>query len=215
MTPTTPAERSGEPVKESFDRTSVRNRIVAGARHHFFTYGFRQVTMDDLAAELGMSKKTLYKYFSSKRSLIEAALLNKIGEASSDLDRIISASSSDFPYALRQLLECLQRHTGEVQPPFVRDVRREAPELFKLVEGRRREMIHNYFGRLLDEGRRAGIIRTDIPATMITEILLAAVDQIINPQRLEELGLTAREGFTAIIAVIFKGVITDAGRSHL
>ena len=41
-------------------------RIVAAARRYFLAHGFRGVTMDDLAAELGMSKKTLYAHFSSK-----------------------------------------------------------------------------------------------------------------------------------------------------
>jgi len=171
--------------------------------------------MDDLAKELGMSKKTLYTYFSSKASLMEAVLRDKFSEVEADLERITSSSSSDFPAALRQLLECMQRHTGELQPPFVRDVQREAPELFKLAENRRREMIHRYFGTLLNEGTRAGIIRTDIPTELIIEILLAAVDAIINPKRLGELGLTPKEGFTTVIAVIIEGVITETGRAHL
>src|SRR5690349_13753943 len=50
----------------------VQQRIVAGARCYFFAHGFRGVTMDDLAAELGMSKKTLYVHFSSKMVLLQA-----------------------------------------------------------------------------------------------------------------------------------------------
>ena len=113
------------------------------------------------------------------------------------------------------LLECMQRHTGEIKPPFVRDVQREAPELFKMVESRRKEMIYRYVGKLLDEGRNAGIIRTDIPAELIIEILLAAVNAIMNPQRLSELSLTAREAFSTVTSVIFEGVITETGRSNL
>ncbi|HKA32612.1 MAG TPA: helix-turn-helix domain-containing protein, partial [Candidatus Binatia bacterium] len=45
-------------------------RIVAAARRHFLAHGFRHVTMDDLAAELGASKKTLYASFPSKEALI-------------------------------------------------------------------------------------------------------------------------------------------------
>jgi len=49
---------------------AARRRILAGARRHFFANGFRRVTMDDLAAELGMSKKTLYAHFPSKQHLL-------------------------------------------------------------------------------------------------------------------------------------------------
>ena len=44
----------------------IRQRIVEAARAHFFSHGFRRVTMDDLAEELGISKKTLYAHFPGK-----------------------------------------------------------------------------------------------------------------------------------------------------
>jgi AcrR family transcriptional regulator len=98
--------------------------------------------MDDLAEELGMSKKTLYAYFPSKTALLEAVVLDKLGSVEGDLAAIASESSSDFLGALHKLLACVQRHTEEIRQPFVRDVRREAPEIFKLVESRRRDLIH-------------------------------------------------------------------------
>ena len=121
--------------------------------------------------------------------------------------------SADALAALQQLLACMQRHTEEIQPPFVRDIRREAPELFKLVEERRREMIQRYFGKIFDEGREAGIIRKDISTELIVEILLGAVQAIMNPTKMDELGLEPKTGYSAIIRVILDGVITKKGRA--
>ena len=70
-----------------------------------------------------------------------------------------------------------------------------------------------YFGKLLGEGRKTGIIRKDIPATLVIEILLGAVQAIMNPSKREELGLTPKTGYAAIIRVVLEGVITDKGRS--
>ena len=163
------------------ETNSTSDRIVTAARKHFFTHGFRNVTMDDLADELGMSKKTLYSCFPTKAALLEAVLLDKSRSIEADLDRIMSAPSSDVPAALQALLACIRRHMEEIQPAFVRDMRREAPEVFKVVEDRRRSLIHRYFGKLFNEGRRAGIIRKDIPAGMLIEILLAATDAVNLP----------------------------------
>ncbi len=74
----------------------VRQRLIAAARCHFFAHGFRNVTMDDLAQELGMSKKTLYACFPSKIALVEAVLLDKIGRIDADLERIAAESAVDF-----------------------------------------------------------------------------------------------------------------------
>jgi AcrR family transcriptional regulator len=193
---------------------SAGQRIVTAARRHFFTHGFRNVTMDDLAEELGMSKKTLYASYPSKAALLRAVILDKFRSVEADLDGVLSECPTDVLATLRRLLACMQRHTEEIQPPFVRDIRREAPEIFALVESRRREVIQRYFGKLFDDGRRAGIIRKDIPANLIIEILLGAVEAIMNPKKMAELGLAPKAGYAAILTVILDGVITEKGRSR-
>lgn len=191
---------------------SASRRIVAAARRHFLAHGFRGVTMEDLADELGMSKKTLYACFPSKDALLEAVLLEKFRSVEADLARLTSTRSPDVLAALHQLLACLQRHTEEIQPPFIRDIRRAAPEMFKLVESRRRDLIQRHFGKLLGDGRRTGLIRKDIPTRLIMEILLGAVQAIMNPAKMAELGLTPKTGITAIITVLLEGVIAKTGR---
>lgn len=189
-------------------------RIIAVARQHFFAHGFRAVTMDDLAGELGMSKKTLYASFPTKTDLLRAVLLDKFRRVEADLQRIVAGFSNNMLDSLHQLLACLQRHTEEIQPPFVRDIRREAPQLFELVQSRRRQIIQTYFGSLLDECRKAGIIRKDVATRLIIEILLGATEAIMNPVRMAELGLSPRTGYSTIINVVFEGVLTEKGRGR-
>lgn len=200
------------PPKDLPARRSASQRIITAARRHYLSHGFRGVTMDDLVAELGMSKKTVYACFTSKAALVKAVLLDKFDEIEADLRRITS-DSTDVQASLHRLLACVQRHTEEIQPPFVRDIQREAPELFQLVERRRREIIRRHFGKLFEQGRRTGIIRKDIPTPQIIEILLGATHAILNPPKMAELNLTPKTGFTAIIAVILQGALTNAGRS--
>jgi AcrR family transcriptional regulator len=188
-------------------------RIVTAARQHFMAHGFRGVTMDDLAAELGMSKKTIYAEFPGKKELVHAVLLEKLGSAEADLERITASPSGGALAELRELLACLQRHTAEIQPAFVRDLKREAPELFQMVEARRAQMIQRYFGRIFADGRRDKIVRGDIPLELILEILLNAVQGIMNPARLDALGLTPNAGYQAIVSVVLEGVLTAKGRA--
>ena len=196
------------------DRTA-RQRIIRAAREQFLAHGFHGVTMDDLAEGLGMSKKTLYAHFPSKTALLEAMLLDKFRCAEEELEAITSECSADFPTGLHRLLACVQRHAEEIRPPFVRDIQREAPDLFKVVQARRREVIQRYFSKLLGEGRREGLIRKDIPVHIIIEILLGAVEAIVNPPRLAELGHSVKSGLTAIISVILEGALTPEGRTKL
>lgn len=201
-------------VKESPAERAVRQRIVAEARRHFFDHGFRGVTMDDLARELAMSKKTMYACFPSKGALLEAVILEKFNHVDADLDRISSETASDCLGALHRLLTCVQGHMEEIQPPFVRDIRRDAPDLFQVVESRRRDVIQRHFGKVFLEGRRTGLIRQDIPPRLAIEILLGAVQAIMNPPKMEELGLTPKTGFAAIIRVVLEGLTTEKARAR-
>lgn len=190
-------------------------RIVAAARRHFLAQGFRRVTMDDLAAELGMSKKTLYACFPSKTALVEAVLLAKFRAIEADVEGIMTEHAADFPMALHRLFTALQRQTEEIQPPFLRDLQREAPELFQVVETRRRGLIRRTFGKLFTEGRRAGMIRKDVPVNLVVEILLGATQAVVSPAKLTELGLTAKAGLAAVLKVVLQGVTTPKGRVKL
>ena len=107
-------------LKERPVDDDIKRRILAAARATFYVQGFRSVTMDDLAEQLGVSKKTLYAHFPSKAALLEALMLDKFRRVEADLARVTAESSTDFLAGLHQLLACIQQHTEEVQPPFVR-----------------------------------------------------------------------------------------------
>jgi hypothetical protein len=130
------------------------------------------------------------------------------------LAQITSDTSADFLKTLHRLLACLQRHTGEIQPPFVRDLRREAPDLFKIVEDRRRQIIQRHFGSFFARGRKLGTVRKDISTELIIAVLLAATQAIMNPPRMAELGLNPKEGYTAIISIVLEGVLTTGRKSR-
>ena len=189
-----------------------RQRIVDAARAHFFSHGFRRVTMNDLAAELGISKKTLYVHFPDKMAVLEAVLADKFAGVQAKLEQVTREHAHDFPAALHELLANTQRELDEIKPPFVRDMRQKAPHVFKTVERRRSELLGHFFGKLFVEGQRAGMVRKDIPAKIMIEILLGTVQAIVNPAKVEELGMTPRSAFSAILDVVLEGVLTRKGK---
>ncbi|HEX3618765.1 MAG TPA: TetR/AcrR family transcriptional regulator [Candidatus Udaeobacter sp.] len=190
-----------------------QQRIVEAARAHFFCHGFRSVTMDELAEELGISKKTLYAHFPGKIELLEAVLADKFAGVEAKLNEIARAHPHDFSAALHELLANMQRELDEIKPPFVRDMRLKAPHVFKVIERRRAALIERFFGKLFIEGQRSGMVRKDVPAKLTIEILLAIVQAIMNPLKMEELGMTPKEGFAGILKIILEGALTRRGRT--
>jgi AcrR family transcriptional regulator len=205
-------KRAHKPTPRSQKRDPNRQRIVDAARIHFFSHGFRSVTMDDLAEELGISKKTLYTHFPGKFDLLEAVLDDKFASVEAMLKELTRTDTHNFPVTLRELLAGTHRELDEIKPPFVRDMRQKAPEVFKIVERRRAALIQRYFGKFFVEGQRAGMVRKDVPAKLMIEILLALVQSIMNPLKMEELGMMPKEGFAGILKIILEGALTAKGR---
>jgi AcrR family transcriptional regulator len=206
-----PPPSAGSPAADA----SARERILKSARRHFFAHGFRGVTMDDLAVEMGMSKKTLYAHFASKMALLKAVMLGKISEIDAAMESVTAEASLEFPQILQKLLACLQKHASEIQPAFARDLSKEAPELVDLLLARRRKIIQRTFGRVLTVGRASRLVRSDIPIEFLIEILLGAAEAIVTPQKLAERGATPLECISPILSVFLHGVLTETGRSQV
>jgi AcrR family transcriptional regulator len=192
------------PRQRSAPSPTTRARILTAARAHFFRHGFRNVTMDDLAAELGVSKKTLYAHFPSKDALLAAVLQSKYESIRRVLREVTSQRLPHFPDALHALSRGVQNEMNELQPAFLRDMSK-APEIFQRVEQRRAKLIREHFGRLFRQGQRDGHVRTDIPVKLMIETLLGAVQAIMNPQKLEQLELAPRDVFVGLLDLLLHG----------
>ena len=189
----------------------ARDRIVATAERIFFASGFSRVLMDDLARELGMSKKTLYSHFASKEDLLRAVLARRTGEVERGLEAIVSAKET-FPLKLGHLAGFLQSKLADVSPVFLGDIRRYAPECFQVVEEFRARAIPRYFGRLFEEGIRTGHVRRYVNRELLIRMMVLSIQGIIRPGTVEELHLRPREALEHILAILFDGMLTPRGR---
>lgn len=190
----------------------VRQRIVTSARAHFFQHGFRGVTMDDLAAEMAMSKKTLYVHFQSKRALLEAVIDQKFGSIESEIVSTGSAMQEDFGEILHRRLTCMRLHAQEISPTFIRDVAKEDPGLVSQIKKRRRDLISRTFGQILKVGQKAGAIRKDISADLLVEILIGITDSVATPESLASKRRGPGEVLPAILSVFLEGALVRKGR---
>lgn len=194
-------------IKAPHPADPARERIVSAARAHFLQHGFRGVTMDDLAAEMGMSKKTFYVHFPSKRALLEAVIEQKLGGFAAEMEAIHAGAPADFATTLQRLLEGLRRQAQEITATFVRDLAREDPALFGRIKARRREIIGRTFGHLLSAGQKSGAVRRDIPAEFLVEILLGTADAIATPENLALKRQAPGDVLAAILGVFLHGAL--------
>src|SRR5690554_6946521 len=114
--------------------TEPRERIVAAARRRFLRYGFARCTMAELAAELGMSKKTLYQHFRSKEELVDELVTRKSHEMLAGFEAALTAPNLSFPERSARFFHHALTQFAEIDVAFVRDVRRFTPRIHLRIE---------------------------------------------------------------------------------
>jgi len=187
-------------------------RIRQAARARLLASGYSALTMDDLARELGMSKKTLYLHFRSKDELIDS-IIEEIGHAIRDrMDSVLANPKLDFTQKLRALVEVIGSNLALASPGLLHDLQRFAPQLYQKIDDLRRRNVPYVFGRLIRAGQTEGKVRPEIDPDFAVEFWLQAIRGLVQPAVLECTELTPRQTLERAIRLFFGGLLSPAGR---
>lgn len=191
----------------------TRERILDHARERFLHHGFSKVTVDELSADLGMSKKTFYKFFPSKEELLRTIIDAMMKGIEREMERI---ENSDRPFAerLADVMVLLGKNMGRISRAFQLDIQRFAPALWKEAETFRRERVIARIGRMILKAREEGIFREEINEVILVHMLLHSIQGIVNPEFLTQQSFSLNEAFRTIFKTLFEGALTDEARKE-
>lgn len=209
MPPAVPAPAPTDPgVAET------RARILQQARSDFFAHGYSRFTMDGLAAELGMSKKTLYVHFAGKDEIIGAVIEHLAAEVRAEADALLANHDLNLAEKLHGFVESMLARMATLHPRTMRDLQRFAPKLYAKVEEMRGRTLPYVFGRFIAEGQSTGLVHPNLPPDFAIEFLLHAMQGMLQPATFERLRLTPRDVMRTAIDLFFGGLLTNAGRKQ-
>lgn len=191
---------------------TLQEQIVLRAQELFFTRGFSSVTTDMIAAELGISKKTLYQHFTSKEELLHACMRKMREDMAGALERVVEKRNMDFVVKLRTLMSIIAAKISRVHRPMFDDMRRKAPELMREIEEFRRTRILPMFERLFAQGARRGKLRSDVDPHLFVMMFYALVERMMSPDTLAQIPYTAAEVYRAVVAVMLEGMLTEEAK---
>ena len=189
-------------------------RILEAASKRFFEFGISKVTVDELAVDLGMSKKTIYKYFASKDDLLLALVRMNIKRIGTEVDGIVDSDQS-FERKMTALLLIIGRQIRRLSPQFQIDMQRLSPALWKEIETFRRERVIARLKEMFVQAQKEKYFRDDLDIEIFHLVLLKAAEGIVNPLTLYEHSFSAAKAFQEIIKILFEGALTADGREHI
>jgi AcrR family transcriptional regulator len=190
----------------------VAARILQAAHRHLFDQGYTALTMDALAHELGMSKKTLYVYFPGKDALVER-IIDLVGRSlRSRMDAVLSDPKLSFPQRLSGVVDVAGSSLARTSPTMLRELQRFAPRIYQKIEELRQNNIPYVFGRLIRDGITAGKVRPDVDPEFATEFWLHAIRGLVQPTTLDRTELTPRQTLERALNLFFNGLLSSSGR---
>lgn len=190
----------------------LRRRITEAAGRLFLSRGFVRVTADEIAAEVGISKATLYREFRSKEEILRAVVRELMAEIGGGAEALIKDESLGFVERLARLFALVGGRISRFSPLFMRDIQKTAPAVWKEVEEFRREKLFANFRTILASGHRQGLFRGDIDLDFLLDMFIRLVEAFVNPAEILRSGKSPAETFASIIKVFFQGILTDRGR---
>lgn len=191
---------------------AVRARVLTTARAQFFAYGYSALLMDELAAELGMSKKTLYVHFPSKDALVAEILQGFVREVRASADALLADPGLSFTVKLHRFSAAMVQRFLKMNPHIFRDLQRAAPHIYRQIEELRHRNIPHIFGQLIRQGQATGMVRADIDPDFAIEFWRPAIQSLMHPDTLDRLQLGPDRAFAQAINLFFGGLLTPAGR---
>jgi TetR/AcrR family transcriptional regulator, cholesterol catabolism regulator len=188
-----------------------RSQILDKCRILFMRYGIKSMTMDDVARELGMSKKTLYQFFENK-----ADLVRNIAEKNTQRDieftkdlqtRAVNALDEMFQvaaYVIEEMAEIMS-------PTAIYDLQKYYPELWADFEKFQNEQIHGHIRHNIERGISEGLYRSDLDADIIAKLYVTKtmcfVDESIFPMKIYD----KRVLFYQFLSYHIRGIATPKG----
>ena len=139
----------------------MKKKILHNATEMFLNIGFKSVTMDDIAANSGISKKTIYAHFANKIQLVEAATLHIFDIISKGID-IIHEQQQNPIIELFEMKRFVMKHLKDEKSSPQYQLQKYYPKIFKNLKHKQFELMQELFKENLTKGIEQKLYRDDI-----------------------------------------------------
>jgi AcrR family transcriptional regulator len=191
----------------------IKEKIFTACQDRFIKEGFARISVDEISTDLAMSKKTFYKYFSSKEDLVQQIMERFMGTVRGNVERIL-LNDKNAVEKLSEIIAMLGTNAGRLSPAFGQDIQRRIPQLWKHIEEFRRQRISEIFARLISQGVNEGAMRPDMNARVFLMCVLGSIERIVQPHILVNESFSIADAIKEIMGIFFKGALTQKGRDQ-
>ncbi len=191
-----------------------KNELLLRCASVFLRLGVRSVTMDDLAREIGVSKKTLYVYFQDKSDLINQIIDQKLAQDRTDCEIGIEQGENAID-SMFLISKSVVENISAVSPTVFFDLKKHYPEAWQKMSNHKWDFVYKMFLENIKRGMQEGLYRENMNPDIIARLYVASTDLImageVYPWPEYEYGKVFLETFRFHI----RGMASDEGITYL
>ncbi|MDP2365255.1 MAG: TetR/AcrR family transcriptional regulator [Ignavibacteria bacterium] len=187
----------------------MQDKIIEQIEDKLFIEGFYKTTMDDVASELGMSKKTIYKFFPSKEDLVMAIAKHFMNRMKG---KILPALNSDKNAIekLGELIKILAGVSEKISTKRMEEMKRHFPSIWNEIDSFRTKMMFENITRVINQGKDEGLF-IDYPTSIVMNMLVASIRSVVNPDFILNNNFSIIEAARTAFKILIGGIVTEKG----
>lgn len=155
-------------------------RILEGAQKLFSRFGLKSVTMDDIAKDLGVSKKTIYQLYADKNDLVKAYMVNEREDHTKNIEEIVKSSKN----AIEEIILTMQfmsKTFNRINPNLFYDMQKYHPQSWAIFREFKEKFMTQLVVQNIEKGKSEGLYRSDINTKIMARFRLEQVEMAMNP----------------------------------
>ncbi len=187
-----------------------KEKIISFASQKFIREGFYKTTMDEIASEMRISKKTIYKNFSSKEELVKFVAKNFFDDNVSKIDEVLKIQCNAVEKLVR-LFEAVGNIIVKINDKMLSDIHHYAPEHWKEIDDFRTRKMSSFLTGIINQGQKEGYFLKLRPEILIA-VFIASIRSVVNPEFTINNRFTMIEALRGSIEILMNGIMTDKGK---
>ncbi|MFP5470952.1 MAG: TetR/AcrR family transcriptional regulator [Bacteroidia bacterium] len=188
--------------------------IVSKVLSVFMRCGVKAISMDDMARELGMSKKTLYKFVKDKNDLVNKVMTFQCTTESCMVDDIALNTKN----AIDEIIE-LSKHISQklqsIHPSVHFDLNKYYPEAWKIFNEHRTNIILKFIENNLKRGIKENLYRDNFNPKVIARLYIHKIDALFNPDIFPPGEISFVEAYNEMMKYHIRGVANEKGVKYM
>jgi AcrR family transcriptional regulator len=155
-------------------------RILVEAEQLFFRYGVKSITMDEIATHLGISKKTIYQFYTDKKELVYKVIETKMAKQQVEMDHIAD-TAIDPVHEVIMTSDYLKNIFQNMNPFLLMEVQKYYPRAYGVFAAYKDKCIFTNIFNNIKKGIEIGLYRPGIDVDTIARLRMVCIDAAFNP----------------------------------